>query len=135
MEQAGRWDGRNDRMTRTIGTASNHKKCTWSWWIKRSGIGAYLQIAHTYDGGGINFMFYDTDKLYSDVASGSDSGNSDAVFRDTNGWAHIVDRIDKKQGSNDDRVRVYQNGNELSGIDSYISKDTVYKLNKSDKTI
>ena len=79
IEQSVRWDGANDSMTRTIGTASNNKIGTWSLWIKRSGIGAYLQIAHVYDGGGINFMFYDTDKLYSDVASGSDSGNSDAV--------------------------------------------------------
>jgi len=135
IEQSVRWDGSNDSMTRTIGTASNNKIGTWSLWIKKTGIGAYLQIAHVYDGGGINFMFYDTDKLYSDVGSGSDAGNSDAVFRDTTAWSHIVARIDTTQSSNADRVRVYQNGTELSGFDSSISQNTVYKLNKSGNTL
>ena len=80
-------------------------------------------------------MWYNTDKLYSSVASGSDSGVSDAVFRDTTNWGHLVSRVDTTQSSNNDRVRVYLNGTELSGFDGSISQNTDYKLNKNGNTL
>ena len=54
-------------------------------WFKKTINGAYVNLFFVYDGGGINLIFYDSDKLYSDVGSGSDGGSSDVVFRDTNG--------------------------------------------------
>ena len=135
IEHSTRWDGSNERLLRTIGTASNDKIATISIWLKKANNGTYSQIFHTYDGGGINFMWYDSDQLYSNVANSPDSGYSDAVFRDNNAWMHIVSRVDTTQSSNADRVRVYQNGTELSGFDGTVSQDTVYKLNKSGNSL
>jgi len=135
IEKSTRWDGSNERLLRTIGTASNDKIATISIWLKKANNGTYSQIFHTYDGGGINFMWYDSDQLYSNVANSPDSGYSDAVFRDNNAWMHIVSRVDTTQSSNADRVRVYQNGTELSGFDGTVSQDTVYKLNKSGNSL
>jgi hypothetical protein len=40
------------------------------------------------------------------------------VFRDTNAWYHIVVQIDSTHGNADFRVRVYVNGNQVSGSGS-----------------
>jgi hypothetical protein len=136
IEQSARFDrASGSYMQRTLGTPSNVDIGTFSLWFKKTINDAYVQLFHTYDGGGINFMWYDTDKLYSNVASGSDSGVSDGAFRDTTGWGHIVSRVDTTQSSNDDRCRVYLNGTELSGFDGTISQNTDYKLNKSGNTL
>jgi hypothetical protein len=132
IEQSARFDrASGSYMQRTIGTPSNVDKGTFSLWFKKTLNGAYVQLFFVYDGGGINFIWYDTDKLYNDVASGSDGGNSDAVFRNTNGWGHLVSRVDTTESSNDDRVRVYLNGTQLSGFTGSVSQNTDYKLNKS----
>ena len=135
IEQSTRWDGSNERLLRTIGTASNDKIATISIWLKKTNAGAYSQIFHTYDGGGINFMWYDSDQLYSNVANSPDSGYSDGVFRDTSSWMHLVSRIDTTQSSNADRARIYLNGNELSGFDGSVTQNAVYKLNKSGNSL
>ena len=132
IEQSVRLDrASGSYMNRTVGTPSNNKIGTYSMWFKKTINDVYVQLFFVYDGGGINFMFYDTNKLYCDISSGSDAGVSDAVFTDTNAWYHLVARIDTTQGSNADRVRIYQNGTELSGFDGSISQNTVYKHNKS----
>tara|TARA_Y100000593_G_scaffold44561_1_gene85007 strand:+ start:1644 stop:2402 length:759 start_codon:yes stop_codon:yes gene_type:complete len=133
IEQSARFDrASGSYMQRTIGTPSNVDKGTFSLWFKKTLNGAYVQLFHTIESSqGINVIFYDTDKLYSDVAAGSDAGNSDAVFRDTTAWGHLVFRVDTTESSNNDRVRVYLNGSQLDGFTGSISQNTDYKLNKS----
>ena len=136
IEQSCRFDrASGSYMQRTLGTPSNIDKGTFSLWFKKTLNGAYIQLFHTYDGGGVNFMWYDDDKLMSNVASGSDSGFSSGVFRDTNSWGHLVSRVDTTQSSNDDRVRVYLNGTQIAGLTGSISQNTDYKLNKSGNTL
>ena len=122
-------------MQRTLGTPTNVDKGTFSLWFKKVLNGEYIQIFHVYDGGGINFMWYNTDLLVMSIASGSDAGDSDGVFRDTTGWGHLVMAVDTTQSSNDDRVKAYLNGAQLSGFTGSVSQNSDIKLNKSGNTL
>ena len=132
IEQSVRFDrASGSYMNRTVGTPSNNKIGTYSMWLKKVINGVYVQLFFVYDGGGINLVFYDNDKLYSDIGSGSDGGSSTKVFRDTTTWSHLVVRVDTTQSANNDRVRVYENGTQLDGFTGTVGQNTVYKHNKS----
>jgi len=136
IEQSARFDrASGSYMQRTLGTPTNVDKGTFSLWFKKTLNSAYIQLFFTYDGGGINFMWYNTDLLIMSVASGSDAGDSDGVFRDTTAWGHLVMAVDTTQSSSDDRVKAYLNGTQLSGFTGSISQNTDFKLNKSGNTL
>jgi hypothetical protein len=133
IEQSCRFDrASSSYLNRTLGTPTNVDKGTFSFWFKRGQISIDMQIIHTSDGGGINWIFNSSDDTMTmSVASGSDAGNSDARFRDTAGFLHFVMAVDTTQGSNNDRVKGYLNGSQLSGFNGTISQNTDYKFNKS----
>ncbi len=61
------------RLNRTIGTADNYKKQTFSAWVKRSGLGGTKRMIGGYDGSStysteINF---DSDQLRIEFGGGS----------------------------------------------------------------
>ena len=109
----------NAQLTRTL-SASNRTTWTWSGWIKLTG--------NTSE----NFLF--------GVATASSSGDSsytvinfnqndlkvsmwtahlrqtNAKFRDTNGWYHIVVTFDSNNGTVDDRCRIYSNGTRITSF-------------------
>tara|TARA_R100001163_G_scaffold65346_1_gene62210 strand:+ start:255 stop:1016 length:762 start_codon:yes stop_codon:yes gene_type:complete len=118
-------------LNRTLSTPTNIDKGTFSFWFKRGLISTDMQLVHTSDGGGINWIFNANDTMTMSVASGSDAGSSDAVFRDTGGFNHFVMAVDTTQGSNNDRVKGYLNGTQLSGFTGTITQNTDYKFNKS----
>ena len=120
----------------TLGTPTNANKYTWSAWIKRSLLGnVYMNVLHAHTGGaGINSAFDENgtdDTLGVNTASGVTGGDSTALFRDTTGWYHFVFAWDTTQGSNADRLKVYVNGNEISGFDDSISQNQDVGYNTS----
>jgi len=120
----------------TLGTPTNSDKYTWSAWIKRATIGnVYQQVIHAHTGSnGINSAFDENgtdDTLGVNTAAGVAGGDSTALFRDTTGWYHFVFAWDTTQGSNADRLKVYVNGNEISGFDDSISQNQDVGYNTS----
>ena len=96
-------------LIRTPSSAGNRRTFTISLWVKRSSMsgsavfGAYISSS---DRATLRFAS-------GDVIEFQTSGYSvktDAAFRDTNSWYHIVCAIDTTQGTQSDRGKIYVNG-------------------------
>ena len=92
-------------LTKTLGTPTGTKKLTISLWVKRTATGA-SQILLNSDND--YFYFHSTDYLDFDMTIGRLATNR--LFRDTNGWMHIVMAVDTTLGTADDRIKMYING-------------------------
>jgi hypothetical protein len=90
------------------------KKGTWSFWIKRTGLGG-SRILNTNENSNneflVSFKTDDTMQIYQ-IAGGSNlyQYRTNRKFRDINSWYHIVLAIDTTLGTAGDRVKLYVNG-------------------------
>ena len=115
-------------LSRTMETATNRKKCTLSAWLKKTNIASNSTIF----GGGdsvvnsafLNFNASDQLFLQSATSDSADWGlDTDAVFRDSSAWYHVVAKIDTTQSTSTDRVKIYVNGTLQTVTGSYPSQD------------
>ena len=94
---------------------------TISLWVKRTNIGQHVicsfwEDSSTYQrvqfdsSDRLNWKIFDNGTLYGEVTSTD-------KFRDTNGWYHIVSRVDTTQSTSSDRVRLYVNGDIITNLD------------------
>ncbi len=107
------------RLTKTYSSSGNRNKWTWSSWIKRSGIssnnrifGVYQNSAYgttCYFDGGDNLYFIDTYNNVDQARAGSN-----AKYRDTSAWYHIVVVYDKDNSTSADKLILYVNGERIS---------------------
>lgn len=101
---------------RTPASASNRKTWTWSGWVKRGKLGADQDLFGYYASGineSIRFGSNDTLYRYCVDTSGTVNRvllNTNAVYRDTSAWYHIMVVQDTTQATNTDRVKIYVNG-------------------------
>ena len=108
-------------ITRTTGSPmTNQKKFTYSAWLKITDLGTYQRpIQNYYDSNNRGYILFcstsdsaaNTFFVY-DKEGGTINyqANTSAKFKDTNGWYHIVWRVDSTQATQSDRVRFYVNG-------------------------
>ena len=92
---------------------TNTKIGTFSWWVKRSELGAnYLLVAgNSARYSRIFFNSSDQLQLYAgDSGWNSVQPITNAVYRDTAAWYHLVLRIDSNNGTAANRLRLYSNG-------------------------
>ena len=111
----------NTYLSKTFGSAGNRKKFTISVWVKRAGLGSVQQImaVGTYASTLLDQLYFNsTDTLnFDNVNTGGTATStfiSNAKFRDTSAWYHIVVKVDSTQASAGDRVKFYVNGSEIS---------------------
>ena len=102
-------------LTRTVGTTSNRRTFTHSFWVKRTKLGYGMIFGHT-DGAGsyfFNFVFNDDDKIefneyrYNESPSNKIRLITTRAFRDVTSWYHIVTAVDTTQGTASNRVKIY----------------------------
>ncbi|QLF88241.1 SPRY domain-containing protein [Pelagibacter phage Greip EXVC021P] len=101
----------NTYLTRTPSSAGNRKTFTLSFWIKRGVLSSQQHIA--YASGYTEIRFTSDDKTMFRNAGGN-FGLSDAVFRDTSAWYHIVYAIDTTQATESNRIKLYVNGEQFT---------------------
>jgi len=108
-------------LSKTFGSAGNRKKFTISTWVKRTGLGSVQQImaCGVYSSTQLDQLYFnDTDTLnFDNINTGGTATStfvSNAKFRDTSAWLHIVVKVDSTQASAGDRVKFYVNGSEIS---------------------
>ena len=113
-------------LNRTLGTATNQKKWTWSGWVKRSALptaGCVLfssvgsGAAQTYiafGGSTATGTAADSLNLFGAPTQDNISIVSNNVYRDLSAWYHIVVAVDTTQATAANRVRMYVNGVEVS---------------------
>ena len=121
-------DGSSDCLTDTMGTATNRKIFTHSFWIKRgilsSGSHHILEshadannrfVIFIHPGDDIRFLDIDGGSVVLDI-------RTNAKLRDPSAWYHIVCAVDTTQSTASNRTKIYING----VLQDSFSTNTVY---------
>ena len=110
--------GSDDHLKRTLGTATNVKKFTMSWWFKGTGIatGCMFEAASGNVQNGA-FVYLKTDDILID----SIVGNSETMklvptahYQDYSAWYHFCLAVDVTLGTAADRNKLYINGERVT---------------------
>jgi hypothetical protein len=109
-------------LTKTFGSSGNRKAWTWSSWVKRTELNSSTTYQLLFSAGTGNpprdVFFFDDDTddtlcffsnggLFSSTTLGF---RTNAVFRDTSAWYHIVLVLDTANSTAADRLKLYVNG-------------------------
>lgn len=122
-------DGSSAYLSRTPGSAGNRKTWTWAGWVKRGNLGTNQNVLHCYDGSSSNraaIRFSTGDKLEFDTGGSGSVGriDSDAVYRDSGAWYHIVAVMDTSNATATDRQRLYVNGSLITvSVDAQVGQN------------
>ena len=112
-------------LSRTFGTATDRKKFTFSFWIKRGKIGSADQaLFHTgSDTANESFISFGDGTQYDNLNflqddSGVSTWNvkTNRLFRDISSWYHIVAKVDTTQATASDRIKIYVNGSQETSL-------------------
>ncbi len=116
--------GDSSYLNRTPSSAGNRKTWTWSGWIKIDGNFANRNTNYggsiffgTHDGQPTWISYNATDPyLQFSFNDGSSyrHNRSQAVFRDSSAWYHVVVALDTTQGTASNRLKMYVNGVQLT---------------------
>ena len=128
-------DGTN-YMYHTRGTPTNGDKCTISAWVKRGKLGSKDQMftGSGLYGGQYSWLGFNTANEYYDFQEGSNRLESNALFRDTNAWMHIVVANDSTQGTAANRNKIYINGvqyTDWGDYETYSTQNADFYMNTS----
>ncbi|WP_339340117.1 LamG-like jellyroll fold domain-containing protein [uncultured Oceanicoccus sp.] len=100
-------------LNRTPSSAGNRKTWTFSFWIKRCKIGS-RQAIFTAGADGAEIIFNGADNLrfyyYQGGVGYVGDAKTQAVFRDTSAWMHVVVVYNSTNGTGSDRIKIYVNG-------------------------
>ena len=107
-------DGDNAELTRTPSSASNRKTWTISTWVKRGNIGTTQCILGAYASSYSDFFRFNTSNELEIAVGNNYQIGTNAVFRDTTNWYHIVLAFDVTQSTSTDRIKIYVNGAQQS---------------------
>ena len=118
-------DGATQSLTRTPSSAGNRKIFTLSVWIKRCALGTDQAILDAQNSSGdqatlrfsseggsdnkINVFYYNGSSFVYRV-------HTSAELRDVSGWYHLVIAFDTTQATAANRVKIYQNGVQLTDM-------------------
>ena len=114
----------NTYLKRSLGTATSHKKGTWSFWVKKSKNGASMmlvgnEVANDNNRGYIQFNSSDKLRIIDNDNGGDNCQMITAqVFRDVNAWYHFVFAFDTTQSTASDRIKWYVNGEQITTFDT-----------------
>ena len=125
-------DGSSDYLTRT--TSGTITTFTFSLWVKRSSLkpsGRQNLIGLGPGSGNIGFFEFNNDRL-AIVFDGTGTywPKTDAVFRDSSAWYHVVASVDTTQATASNRIKIYINGVQETSFSSssYPSQNYVTKI-------
>jgi hypothetical protein len=138
-------DGSSDYLNKTLGTASNRKIFTVSYWIKKTTNGLHTPIVEVASSGGsiggsenaAQIYFNTSDQLtwYETHGGGVINLSTNRLFRDPNAWYHIMYAIDTTQGTSTNRLKLFVNGTQdssfTSGSGTYPSENLESYINSN----
>ncbi len=106
-------------LNRTPSSTGNRRTWTFSCWFKRGNLGINVNFFNPHNGGNESQLRIRSDGKIQLYDSGGLPLNNitNAVFRDTNAWYHLVVRVDTTQATGSNRVRIYVNS-ELQAVTS-----------------
>ena len=137
VDNSVRLNGTNAYMNRTLGTATNRKKFTFSFWYKRELDGTHDTIAGWDSGGNL----FEEIKIQSDQlkwthrTSGGTSYTvqTNRIFRDPSAFYHLVIALDTTQATDSNRVKIYVNGSQETSLatSNYPAQDLLSEINNN----
>ncbi len=111
---------------RTMGSATNRYKATFSFWIKKNanGLSATQMILNSWNSTNYRFQIYfqggtnaDRLALYNvDNGSANMYFETNAKYRDINAWYHIYIAVDTTLSTQGDRLKFYVNGERITSF-------------------
>ena len=118
------FDGTGDYLRLTPSGAGSTKKATYSFWVKRSGLGdAELDVLNcevdtNTQRDGISFGDGSTADMLSVRFDDANDGHikTHDLMRDSTAWQHWVVAIDTTQSTAADRVKIYKNGTQITSF-------------------
>ena len=131
-------DDDSPQLSRSTGT-TNKRTFTVSVWVKRTTNGARQVIwssdKQTNDtgdgskgGSGIGLQFWNDDKFYLGGFGGNFQIRSNGLQRDNSSWYHIVAGIDTTQSDQNNRAKLYINGENVSSLTAMVGQNTDVKF-------
>ena len=117
----------------TPGSAGNQRTWTLSFWFKlcknAQDTGAGMN-PFSAGGGNFEFVLSDGDSGFYLIDGGGLRKTSNA-FRDMSGWVHFMLASDSTQGSESNRMKIYQNGVQITdfSVNNSISENKDYNIN------
>jgi hypothetical protein len=122
-------------LTRTPGSAGNRNKWTLSGWLKRSQTSAEEVMFSAYQSNDYyTFLRFEADGTikFRDNYTGSANLNLDtnAVYRDTSAWYHVVAVYDKDNATSADKAILYINGERVTSFSTatYPSQSSTWNV-------
>ena len=109
-------DGDSAYLSWTPASAGNRKTWTWSGWVKRGNLGTTqtLFITQTLSPNSYQYLLLNTSNQLEHrfVSSGTEyhKTTTNAVYRDSSAWYHVVLQFDSTQSTASDRDKIYING-------------------------
>jgi len=124
-------------LTRTLSSA-NTKTFTFSFWVKRSFLGAVPSGSNQFPIGtyqdannriSLALLSNNTFILYGEVGGSAKLYlATNRVYRDTSAWMHFVCAVDTTQSTSSDRAKIYINGVEMTSLSSSTYPDQDQEL-------
>ena len=109
----------NEWFYRASPTAGNRRTFTFSFWIKRTGLGTVNASGVQYVAGQGQHgrMYFTSDYFGFRFDDGHDTRDITTLHRDPSAWLHVVVAVDTNQVSSSNRVKIYFNGVQTTAID------------------
>jgi len=109
----------NEWFYRASPTEGNRRTFTFSFWIKRTGLGTVNASGVQYVAGQGQHgrMYFTNDYFGFRFDDGHDTRDITTLHRDTAAWLHVVVAVDTNQSSSSNRVKIYFNGVQTTAID------------------
>ena len=123
-------------LNRTPSSAGNQKTYTYSTWIKRADVATGRQVWFAAIPSGSNYVQFSFEvnniKLYFRYNGGTSYVlTTDALFRDTSAWYHVVIAVDSTQATSTDRVKIYVNGVNYSYTGTVLPQNSDTTINSA----
>jgi len=111
--------GNNEWLYRASPTAGNRRTFTFSFWIKRTGLGTVNAsgVQYVVGQGQHGRMYFTSDYFGFRFDDGHDTRDITTKHRDPAAWLHVVVAVDTNQSSSSNRVKIYFNGVQTTTID------------------
>ena len=100
-------DGHSGKLQRSPNSITNRRTYTWSCWVKRCRLSSQRMFeAYTFTTQWTTFYFDSSHRLaFGRLQDGTNNTvYTNAVFRDTTNWYHLVFQIDTPNGTEAERV-------------------------------
>ncbi len=101
---------------RTIGTPTNNKICTLSFWAKRGALQSAGSMGIIATSGGDYIDFNNDNMEIRQLSGGGGRKITTAVFRDPSAWYHFVFQLDTTDATAANRIKIWQNGVQLTSF-------------------